>query len=237
MRTNYLIVTASLVALIAAVLACGSAPPVSTSDESGAPVESGAGPADTPIPAAQAVVRLGIPETDPCKLLTKERAESALGQSVGDAIVAQDATVTSCTYLAGAGGEKFATVAIYTGDSAKNHLMNEIAQLQNGCQFSLGTAADQPTPFPAEVESLRAKSIEDLWVQDLGLQQSCGLGPYSQMADLGENAYEGFAFVQGALIGVADENALATFLIADSGASKEEALSSAKELVKLALAR
>lgn len=171
-------------------------------------------------------------ERDPCLLMTKDLAESVLGQPVDDPILASDSFVASCTYIA-IPGEKFATVAVYEGDSAKNHLLNEIAQLQAGCELSI-TTGEQPATFPPEIEAQRAQSMLDLFKQNLALKEGCWGGQgffYEQMDTLGANAYTYETFLQGAVIGVATDDAYLTFLVADVNATSEQALEAARELV------
>ncbi len=224
----------------ATILGCSpntpaAAPPgdvlIAPSDVGITPTVESTTPPDTPS-AGQVM----ITQLDPCKLITKEDAASVLGKPVEDAIAAQDISVSSCTYIA-VPGKNFVTVAVYEGDKAKNYLINEIAQLQNGCHLGFSTASQQPTPFPPELEALRGDSIQELLEKDLGLQQDCGLGDYSNIPELGENAYTYSKWVQGALIGVATEDALYTFLVADTSSPPDEALNQAKGFVQLSLTK
>lgn len=233
-RIVVLVVIFTVVTLACSLTAPPASSPGSEQTVSATSVSEATVAANATVPTTQFGNRIQITETDPCKLVTKENVEAALGQAVDEPVIAQDATVASCTYIA-TPGEKFVTVAVYIDENARNHLLNEIAQLQNGCQFSLGTASEQPTPFPPEVEALRTSSIEELFVKDLALQDGCGLGPYAQLTDLGENAYTGFTFVQGVIIGVATDNAFVTFLVADTNSSHEDALGKAKEIVKASI--
>ncbi len=187
-------------------------------------------------PASSAAAGMAvITELDPCKLVTQDIAEAALGQPVDDPIKASDTAVVSCTYLA-VPGEKYATVAVYEGENAKNYLLNEIAQLQAGCELSMSTG-EQPTSFSPEVEALRSQSNLELFKQDLALKEECWGGQgfvYNQLVNLGENVYSYEAFLQGAVVGVATDNAFLTFLIADVSATPEQAQAAAMDLISRA---
>ncbi len=232
------------VILAATLMACTSIAPPPAQVESGSGVqptaESNAPAENTPPPEQPAAGNVEIVELDPCKLVTKEIAEIVLGQSVAEPILAQDAMVTSCTYIA-VPGEKFVTVAVYTGENARNHLLSEIAQLRDGCQlkFSTSTGEGNPTPMPPEVEALRGDPLIDLFLKDLAEQEGCGMsrGTYSQISELGNNAYTFMTFIQGAVIGVATQNAFVTFLVADIQMTSEQALQAATELVRLSTAK
>jgi len=179
-----------------------------------------------------------ITELYPCDLVTQASAEIALGQSVDKPILASDTSVTSCTYIA-VPGEKFATVAVYEGVHSKNYLLNEIEQLQADCELTMSTG-EQPTTFSSEVEALRSQSILALLQQDLEISSDCWKAhgfSYEQITDLGENVYFFPSFLQGAVIGVATEDAYITFLIADINATPEQALEAVTELVKLSTAK
>jgi len=175
---------------------------------------------------------LEINELDPCKLVDKEKAETALGKSVGDAIVAKDDVQTSCTYMAG-GGETLVTVSTRDKAGAKSFLLSDIAALQDECEVIwLNTWAGEPALAP-DVEALRSETVLDLFITDLELQESCGL-TYQQLTDLGGNAYHFMPFF-GVTIGVATDDALVTFLLSDASMSADAQMDAAKELVRLAL--
>ena len=188
-----------------------------------------------PLPTAPPASNVVINELDPCKLVTKESAETALGQAVDEPIIAQDATVQSCTYIA-VPGERLVMATVYTGDNAKNYLLNEIAQLKNGCDlsYSASTHPEQPTPFPPEVETLRSESILDLFIMDLTALEACGVS-YSQVSDLGDNAYTFQSIFVGATIGVATEDAFVVFVVGDVSVTPGQALEAAIELIKRAI--
>ncbi|NOY97677.1 MAG: hypothetical protein GXP40_00525 [Chloroflexi bacterium] len=231
-------IRAGVIILSASILACTllASPSVPSGDEPTPP--STAEPAVTvestlpPAPSPAGMVE--ISELDPCKLVTKESAEMAMGQSVDEPILAQDAAVASCTYVA-VPGEKMVMATVYAGENAKNYLLNDIAQLKNGCELSYGSSTnpEAPTPFPAEVEALRGQSILELFLQDLELQEGCG-GSYSQVPELGKNAYTFRSIFVGSVIGVATEDAYVVFVVGDVGMTPEQALDAAIELVKRA---
>ena len=192
-------------------------------------------PTDTAPEAVPSAGRVEITELNPCDLVTKGNVEIVLGQSVDEPILASATSVASCTYIA-VPGEKFATVAVYEGEHAKNYLLNEISQLQASCELSMSTG-EQPTTFLPEVEALRSQSILMLLQQDLALRDDCWKAQgfsYEQVTDLGENVYSYTSFLQGAVIGVATDDAYITFLMADVNATPEQALEAAKKLVQLA---
>lgn len=238
---------AILIILSVVLLACNLATPqVTTSNSESASeptvkpdpivpttvVESGPSPAPAPEKYFE------ITELNPCDLVTQANAEIALGQSVDKPILASDTSVTSCTYIA-VPGDKFATVAVYEGEHAKNYLLNEIEQLQAGCELTMSTG-EQPTTFSSEVESMRSQSILALFQQDLEISSDCWKAygfSYEQIAGLGENVYFFTSLLQGAVIGVATEDAYITFLVADISATPEQALEMVKELVKLSTAK
>jgi hypothetical protein len=175
---------------------------------------------------------LEIKELDPCALVSKEKVETALGKSVGDAVVAKDEVQTSCTYMAG-GGESLVTMSARNEAGAKSFLLSDIAALQDNCEVIwLNTWAGEPALSP-EVEALRSETVLDLFINDLELQEGCGL-TYEQLDDLGGNAYHFMPFF-GVVIGVATDDALVTFLLSDAGMSAEAQMDAAKELVRLAL--
>jgi len=153
---------------------------------------------------------------------------------VDDPIVAQSAAISSCTYVA-VPGEKMAMATVWTGENAKNYLIDESAQLQDGCNlhFSASTNPEQPTPFPPDLEALKSESIQDLLIRDLEAQKGCG-GSYSQLPDLGENAYTFQSIFVGAVVGVATDDAYYNFVVGDVGMSPEQALEAAKGLVQRA---
>jgi hypothetical protein len=175
---------------------------------------------------------LSIKAPDPCSLVSKEQAESALGKSVGDAVVAEDEVQKSCTYIA-VPGESFVTVDVFKEAGAKSFLLSDISGLQDECSpIWLNTWAGEPTLSP-EVETLRSGTVLDLFIKDLELQEGCGLS-YEQLNDLGENAYHFMPFF-GVLIGVATDDTLATFFLTDPSMSPETQMSADKELVRSAL--
>ncbi|MCJ7435774.1 MAG: DUF3558 domain-containing protein [Anaerolineales bacterium] len=225
-----------LAILLLTLTSCNLSSPSGPSPALDEPVSVNTQVSDTPsvvenIPVARQVE---ISELDPCKLVTKESAEAALGQSVDEPIVVDDATVRSCMYNA-VPGEKLISVSVYTGGNAKNNLLNEIAQLQNGCNLSFkgSTKPQTPTPFPPEVEALKIESILDLYLRDLEIQKGCG-GSYAQLADLGDNAYTFQSFIVGTVIGVATDDVLVYFVIGDISMTPEQTLEAAKGLVKRA---
>lgn len=238
---------AILIILSVVILACNLATPqAAPSNNESAPaptmesaameptiaVESASSPAPSP------EKHIEITELSPCDLVTQANAEIALGQPVDKPILASDTSVTSCTYIA-VPGEKFATVAVYEGEHAKNYLLNEIEQLQAGCELNMSTG-EQPTTFSSDVESLRSQSILALFQQDLEISSDCWNAhgfSYEQITSLGENAYFFTSFLQGAVIGVATEDAFVTFLVADISATPEQALEMVEELVKLSIAK
>ncbi len=243
-RFNRIVVI--LVVFMVITPACSlTAPPISTPGNKQAPSPTSTvfGPTEespplpTSSPASDTASNLVISELDPCKLVTKASAEAALGQAVDEPIIAQDATVQSCTYIA-VPGERLVTATVYTGDNAKNYLLNEIAQLKNGCDlsFSASTHPEQPTPFPPEVETLRSTSIQDLFLMDLVTREGCGLS-YSQVTNLGDNAYTFQSFFVGAVIGVATEDAFVVFVVGDVSVSPEQALDAAIDLVRQATSK
>ena len=187
-----------------------------------------------PLPTSPPAMHVSINELDPCKLVTKENAEAAMGQAVDNPIIAEDETVKSCTYIA-VPGERLVTVTVYAGDNAKNYLLNETAQLQNGCElhYSTSTNPEQPTPFPLDIEALRSESVLDLFLRDLAALEGCGLS-YSQVPELGDNAYSFQSIFVGATIGVATDDAFVIFIVGDINATSEQALDAAIQLIKRA---
>jgi hypothetical protein len=225
-----------IVFLALAILACTFSAPSSAPEgaEPAVPPEATAATTiveSSPPPESSSVGSIGFTESDPCTLMTKESAETAMGQSVDEPIQASNSAVVSCTYIA-VPGEKFVTVAVYEGENAKNYLLNEISQLQAGCELRMSTG-EQPTTFPPEVEALRSQSMLDLFLRDLEVQKGCG-GSYAQVTDLGNNAYTFQTFIVGAVIGVATEDAFITFLVGDISMTPERALEAAKGLVQRA---
>lgn len=175
---------------------------------------------------------LDIKAPEPCSLVSKEQAESVLGQSAGDAVVAEDEVQKSCTYIA-VPGESFVTVDVFKESGAKSFLLSDITGLQDECSpIWLNTWDGEPTLSP-EVEAMREKTVLNLFIADLALQEGCELS-YEQLNDLGENAYHFLPFF-GVLIGVATDDTLATFYVIDSSMSPEAQMDAAKELVRLAL--
>jgi len=178
--------------------------------------------------------RVEITEFDPCKLVTKESAEAALGLPVDEPFIADEATFRLCMYSA-VPGEKMVSVTVFEGENAKNYFLNSSTQLLNGCQmsFTATTRQQTPTPFPPEVEALKVESVLDLYLRDLEAWKGCG-GSYAQLADLGDNAYTSQGIIVGAGIGVATENVFVSFLVGDTGMTPEQALEAAKGLVRRA---
>lgn len=222
-------------------LSCSlTAPPVPSGNEQAAPTvaisvaTTESPPLSTSSPAASEVTNVVINELDPCKLVTKESAETALGLPVDEPFIADEATFRLCMYSA-VPGEKMVSVTVFEGENAKNYFLNSSTQLLNGCQmsFTATTRQQTPTPFPPEVEALKVESILDLYLRDLEAWKGCG-GSYAQLADLGDNAYTSQGFIVGAVIGVATEDVYASFLVGDTGMTPEQALEAAKGLVRRA---
>ena len=239
MKTNVRINKAIVLVLVltVATLACGQiAPPAPTPTieqvEPTVPLLEATKEESLPSPTAPPAMHVSINELDPCKLVTKENAEAAMGQAVDNPIIAEDETVKSCTYIA-VPGERLVTVTVYEGDNAKNYLLNETAQLQNGCElhYSTSTNPEQPTPFPPDMEALRSESVLDLFLRDLAASEECGLS-YSQVLELGDNAYSFQSIFIGATIGVATDNAFVIFIVGDINASSEQALDAAIQLIR-----
>jgi hypothetical protein len=229
----------SLLILSASILACTVSGSSTAPDEVAAPAQE-ITPAETveseQPPASASGGMVAFADLEACTLVTSQSAEAAFGQPVDGPVRTSDTSVVSCSYFA-VPAERFVTVTVYEGEDARNYLLNEITQLQSGCELVLSTG-ELPTTFPPEVEALRSQSILDLFKQDLSVKSDCWGGQgfkFEQLAELGENVYFYEAFLQGAIIGVATENAFITFLVGDVGAAPEQALEEAKEVVRQAV--
>lgn len=171
--------------------------------------------------------------SDPCQIVTQDQAETVFGQAIDNVLPASDATTSSCTYMIGA-GEKMITVAVWEGENAKRYLINEIAQLSNGCglSYSFSTDAEEPTPFPDEYQLMLDETIPTLFHLQMASYQECDYEAEA-IPEFGSAAYSYFIFIEGGLVGIATDDMYVTFVYYDSEQDKAASLESDLELLRV----
>lgn len=134
----------------------------------------------------------GLPDGDPCKLLSQADVEKALGKPIKSVTVMNDPNsgAKGCFYLNDP-GKSFVSLSYLQGEDAKMQLLSNIAQLQaKGCGFSMTATTRRvtPTPLPPAVAALKPKSLVELFEsQTQLLKEKCPPGS-KDLAGVGEGA-------------------------------------------------
>jgi hypothetical protein len=176
-----------------------------------------------------------ITETDPCKLLSAEKAALILGETP-NVVPAEGGGISTCMFLTQK-ANKSILISFTSANVAKANFISEILQYQKGCSVSYSGGTSTATPLPPEGQALLSKSLPELFVMDLQLQAPCG-GKSSPLPEYGSYAYSMETPVFPAVsVVIATEERLFTFTYAETGGDPAKLVENARAVAKAALGK
>jgi hypothetical protein len=166
---------------------------------------------------------------DPCAIVPASVVETFLGMPA-DPVPGPGVCVYSTGMIS-------INIAVLQGEAAKLAMINEILQLENGCQLAYSYSSDQPepTPIPTDAEYLLEMSTEELMVQSLDLQESCGGNSYETLEEYGPGVYllPFELFMPGGMVSIAGEDYTLTILYIDMEQDAAASVEDARQILEL----